>query len=99
MMQLQEPPRHKRLFQKRFLLPGGLLLLTGGVIIWILNAVGLFQGPWSSILLMACDLASRHSDGLNRVGGRNHLADLFQVTEQRENARPMRSSGVRVLMG
>src|SRR5690242_5542337 len=52
MMQQQKPPRRQGLFQKRFLLLGILLLLIGGVIVWILNAVGLLMGPWSSILLI-----------------------------------------------
>ena len=52
MIQLQEPPHHRRLFQKRFLLPGLLFLLIGGVIVWILNSIGLLLGPWSNILLI-----------------------------------------------
>src|SRR5579885_238862 len=49
MTQLQEPPRQKRFFQKRFLLLG-LLLLIGAVVAGILNAIGLLPGPWSNIL-------------------------------------------------
>jgi hypothetical protein len=52
MIQMQEPSHHKRLFQKRILIPGILLLLISGVIVWILNAIGLFLGPWSNILLI-----------------------------------------------
>lgn len=52
MKQLQEPPRHQRPFQRHFLLPGILFLLISGIIAWILNAIGLLLGPWSSILVI-----------------------------------------------